>query len=84
MDLSVIIVSYDSRFFLELCLRSLKASLINIKSEIIVVDNNSNDDTIDFVTKNYPSVILVKLNQNKGFSHGTVLIQTNRFKHGLI
>ena len=46
MDLSVIIVSYDSRFFLELCLRSLKDSLINIKSEIIVVYNNSNDVTI--------------------------------------
>ena len=68
MDLSVIIVSYDSRFFLELCLRSLKASLINIKSEIIVVDNNSNDDTIDMIESSFSEVILIRNKFNVGFS----------------
>ena len=68
MDLSVIIVSYDSRFFLELCLRSLKASLINIKSEIIVVDNNSNDDTIDMIESSFFEVILIRNKFNVGFS----------------
>ena len=68
MDLSVIIVSYDSRFFLELCLRSLKASLIKIKSEIIVVDNNSNDDTIDMIESSFSEDILIRNNFNVGFS----------------
>ena len=68
MDLSVIIVSYDSRFFLELCLRSLKASLNKIKSEIIVVDNNSNDDTIDMIESSFSEVILIKNKYNVGFS----------------
>ena len=68
MDLSVIIVSYDSRFFLELCLRSLKASLNKIKSEIIVVDNNSNDDTIDMIESSFSEVILIRNKDNVGFS----------------
>ena len=68
MDLSVIIVSYNSRFFLELCLRSLKDSLNKIKSEIIVVDNNSNDDTIDVIESFFSEVILIRNKYNVGFS----------------
>jgi len=68
LDLSVIIVSYDSRFFLELCLRSLKASLYKIKSEIIIVDNNSNDDTIDMIESSFSEVILIRNKYNVGFS----------------
>ena len=36
--------------------------------EVVVVDNNSTDNTIDFLTKNYPSVIIIKLDSNKGFA----------------
>jgi len=64
---SVIIVNYNGKIFLEKCLNSL--SKVNYENfEIIVVDNNSTDGSIEFVTKNYPSIILLKLNSNKGFA----------------
>tara|TARA_B100000408_G_scaffold34505_1_gene26092 strand:+ start:247 stop:1245 length:999 start_codon:yes stop_codon:yes gene_type:complete len=64
---SVIIVNYNGKKFLEKCLESLcKVNYENF--EIIVVDNNSTDGSIELVTKNYPSIILLKLNSNKGFA----------------
>ena len=64
---SIIIVNYNGKQLLEKCLESLfKVEYVNF--EVIVVDNNSADNTIEFVTKNYPSVIIAKLNSNKGFA----------------
>ena len=57
---SVIIVNYNGKTLLEKCLESLfKVNYDNF--EVILVDNNSTDSTIEFVTKNYPSVIVIKL-----------------------
>ena len=54
---SVIIINYNGKELLEKCLESLfKVEYDNF--EVVVVDNNSTDNTIDFLTKNYPSVIL--------------------------
>ena len=64
---SVIIVNYNGKTLLEKCLESLfKVNYDNF--EVILVDNNSTDSTIEFVTKNYPSVIVIKLDSNKGFA----------------
>ena len=64
---SVIIVNYNGKELLEKCLESLfKVDYDNF--EVIIVDNNSTDDSIDFLTKNYPSVIILKLDSNKGFA----------------
>ena len=64
---SIIIVNYNGKKLLEKCLESLYK--IDYEShEIILVDNNSSDDTLEFVTKNYPSVIIIKLDSNKGFA----------------
>ena len=64
---SVIIVNYNGKIFLERCLESLRK--VNYENfEIIVVDNNSTDGSVELVTKNYPSIILLKLNSNKGFA----------------
>ena len=64
---SVIIVNYNGKALLEKCLESL--SKVNYENfEIIVVDNNSTDGSVELVTKNYPSIILLKLNSNKGFA----------------
>ena len=66
-QVSIIIANYNGRDLLEKCLESL--SNVNYKNlEIIIVDNNSTDDSVEFVTKNYPSIILVKLDKNKGFA----------------
>ena len=64
---SVIIVNYNGRLFLEDCLNSLKQ--VNFDSfEIILVDNNSIDDSIEWVKNNFPSVIIIKLDNNYGFA----------------
>ena len=65
--ISVIIVNYNGKTLLEKCLESLfKVNYDNF--EVILVDNNSTDETVDFITKNYPSIILIKLDSNKGFA----------------
>ncbi len=64
---SVIIVNYNGKPLLEKCLESLfKINYDNF--EVIIVDNNSTDNTIEFVTKDYPSIIIIKLDSNKGFA----------------
>ncbi|WP_348800365.1 glycosyltransferase family 2 protein [Flavobacterium adhaerens] len=70
MQLSVIILNYNVRYFLELCLLSVESALKNIDSEIIVVDNNSQDQSCEMVQKRFPNVKLIQNNQNVGFSKG--------------
>ena len=64
---SVIIVNYNGKALLEKCLESL--AKVNYENfEIILVDNNSTDGTVEFVTKTYPSIIIIKLDSNRGFA----------------
>ncbi len=67
MQVSVIIVSYNVREFLENLLASLRRALLKIESEIIVVDNFSDDDTADYVRKAHPEVKLIENRVNLGF-----------------
>ncbi len=67
MKVSVIIPNYNGKELLRVCLSSLcKQSLVPF--EIIVVDNNSEDGSCEFVKENYPQVKLIQLAQNSGFS----------------
>lgn len=70
MKLSVVILNYNVRYFLEVCLRSVIEATKHISSEIIVVDNNSPDDSCDMVKKLFPSVQLIENKANVGFSKG--------------
>ncbi len=64
---SIIIVNYNGKELLQKCLDSLlKVNYDNF--EIILVDNNSTDGTVEFITKNYPSLVIIKLDSNKGFA----------------
>lgn len=67
MKVSVVVVSYNVRGFLENLLGSLSRSLIGVESEIIVVDNSSDDDTVEFVRKDFPEVKLIENRANVGF-----------------
>lgn len=58
------------RHFLELCLKSVEAALEAIDSEIIVVDNQSSDDSCDMVASQFPKVKLIINDANYGFSKG--------------
>lgn len=67
IDLSIIIVNYNVKEFLLNLLASLEKASKNISSEIIVVDNNSTDDSIALVKQKYPSVITIENKNNVGF-----------------
>ena len=66
MECSIVIVSYNVRDFLFDCIASIKDHSASV--EIIVVDNNSSDGTIDMLGKNYPKVKTILNKANKGFS----------------
>lgn len=68
MELSVIIVSFNVSTYLKQCLISALKASENIDCEIFVVDNNSQDDSTDMVEKEFPGIILIKNETNKGFS----------------
>jgi GT2 family glycosyltransferase len=67
---SVVVVNYNGRQFLEDCFRSLTQQVYN-NYEIILVDNGSKDDSISFMTEHYPDVRIVQLSSNTGFAGGT-------------
>lgn len=68
MKLSIVIVSYNVRNYLEQCLQSVKQALDGIEGEVFVVDNRSDDDSVETVRANYPWVRLIVNQENKGFS----------------
>ena len=68
MDISVIIVNYNVRDFLSNALTSLQKSLKGFQSEIIVVDNASDDGSVDLLKKNFPKVRLIANTKNLGFA----------------
>lgn len=70
MRLSVVILNYNVRFFLEQCLLSVQDALKGIDSEIIVVDNDSKDDSCEMVRQLFPEVILIENKENTGFPKG--------------
>jgi GT2 family glycosyltransferase len=65
--ISVVIVNYNVKDLLVSCLASLEASLRGIPSEIIVVDNDSTDGSIDYAEPMFPGVHFTRLTDNLGF-----------------
>ncbi|HRE37861.1 MAG TPA: glycosyltransferase [Chitinophagaceae bacterium] len=68
MQLSVIIVNYNVRYFLEQCLYSVQKACRGLKAEVIVVDNNSGDNSVEFLSSGFPSVQFLINNENLGFA----------------
>ena len=68
MKLSVVILNYNVRHFLELSIKSVQAAIANLDAEIIVVDNASSDDSCSMVKQLFPEVILIENESNVGFS----------------
>ena len=68
MKLSVVIVSYNVRRFVEQCLDSVHKASEGIESEVFVVDNASQDDTVEAIGKEYPWVRLIANDDNLGFA----------------
>ncbi len=68
MKVSVIIVNYNVKYFLEQCLYSVYKSLIGIEAEVIVVDNNSVDGSEIMIRSRFPDIKLIVNDQNVGFA----------------
>lgn len=68
MKLSVVIVNYNVKYFLEQCLHSVEKSIEGIDSEVFVVDNNSVDGSVEMVAEKFPWVKLIANTENTGFS----------------
>ncbi len=68
-DVSIIIVSFNTKKLLDDCLASVRQSLrgSSVKAEIIVVDNISGDGSREMVVKKYPEVLLIANRENVGF-----------------
>lgn len=68
MKLSVVIVSYNVRALLTACIDSVVKAAEGIDTEVFVVDNDSADDTVEVIARDYPWVHLINNKENLGFS----------------
>lgn len=66
-DLSIIIVNYNVRYFLQQCLESISSSQDSLKKSVFVVDNHSVDDSCAMIREHFPEVSLIKNKTNVGF-----------------
>lgn len=72
-DISIVIVSYNVRDLLENCLYSLYSALDGISHEVFVVDNDSDDATVEMVRTRFPAVDLIASEENLGFARANNL-----------
>lgn len=68
MKLSVIIVNYNVRAYLEQCLRTVQEALKGMAGDVYVVDNQSTDGSVEMVREKFPEVKLIANKENVGFS----------------
>ena len=73
LDLSVIIVSFNTRELLRNCLSSIFSSITGIAFEVIVVDNASLDGSPEMVRESFPEVLLIESGTNAGFARANNL-----------
>jgi GT2 family glycosyltransferase len=73
VEVSVVIVNYNGMRFQDIlyrCLESVQSALSGLDGEIIFVDNDSHDASVEFVKSQFPSVIVVQNSENLGFAGG--------------
>ena len=75
MQLSIIIVNYNVKSFLEQCLASVQKSLTGIDGEVFVVDNCSDDGSIEYLLPKFPAIKFIISETNGGFA------KANNSKH---
>ena len=68
MKLSIIIVNYNVKYFLQQCLQSVRKAVSGMEAEVFVVDNTSSDGSVEMVKSLFPEVQLIVNTVNAGFS----------------
>ena len=85
MKLSVVIVSFNVRYYLEQCLHSLTKALKGIDADVYVVDNHSHDDTLAMLQARYPNVHIIANKHNQGFARANnIAIQQSEADYVLL
>mgnify|MGYP002638712354 FL=1 len=68
MQLSIVIVNYNVKYFVEQCIHSIQKAVNGLTAEVFVVDNNSVDGSVRMIREKFPEVHLIENKDNKGFS----------------
>ena len=85
MKLSVIIVNYKVKHYLEQCLRSVAEASRGIAVEVIVVDNASGDGSVEYLRERFPDVTIIASEENLGFARANNLaIRNSRGQYVLL
>jgi len=85
MHISFCIVNLNAKKYLVKCLRSIKKSTLSKPYEIIVVDNNSYDGSVDYIRLNYPSIRIIVLPRNEGYTKAmNIALQNSNGKYKVI
>lgn len=73
MKLTVVIVNYNVKFYLEQCLISLRRALLGIAAEVYVVDNHSRDNSVEYLSERFPEIHIIDSPHNLGFARANNL-----------
>lgn len=85
MLLSIVILNYKVPLLVEQCLHSVWASIQGIETEVWVVDNDSQDGSVDYLQKRFPWVRFIANSQNVGFARGNnIALKQARGKYSLL
>ena len=83
--LSIIIVNYNVKYYLEQCLEAVRRAAQGLQVEVFVVDNLSTDGSIDYLRGRFPEVTFVENRENVGFSRANnQAIRMSRGKYVLL
>lgn len=77
VDISIIILSYNTKDLLRRCIESIQKFQKKLTYEIIIVDNASSDESVEMIKKEFPHLILIVSSENLGFAKGVNLASQN-------
>ena len=83
--LTVIIVNYNVKFYVEQCLHSLRKALADVDAEVYVVDNHSHDGSVEYLQERFPQVNIIACMHNYGFAYANnVAIKQSQSQYVLL
>jgi GT2 family glycosyltransferase len=74
VDISIVIVGWNARHYLELCLDSLAKAPPRRQMEVLVIDNASTDNSAEMIEAKFPWVKLIRSKENLGFAKGNNVV----------
>ncbi len=83
--LTVVIVNYNVKYYVEQCLHSLRKALAAIDAEVYVVDNHSHDGSVEYLQERFPDVNFIACMHNNGFAYANnVAIKQSQSQYVLL